>query len=280
MGIILVGQTSMRRYDPDMSKILSTLLVTALLSTPAIAAPKPAKPKPPVLSCKIATPEGLSYTVIKAGKGERPGADAKVKVNYKGMLTADGKEFDSGQSVEFKVGGVIPGFAQGLQLMQPGGSYRLCIPSKLGYGESGTGPIPANADLVFEVDLLSFTTPPPKPVVPLAERACSNTTGSGLGYLAIKQGNGKTPTETDMALVDFTTFDGKTGASLEKREWEKIPLSQATAVFVEALKMMKVGSSYTFCLPKSKTEDDAIAGEPEINIRVDLLDVRPAPATE
>lgn len=280
MGIILVGQTSLRRYQPYMSKIFPALFVTALLSTPAIAAPKPVKPKPPVLSCKIATPEGLSYTVIKAGKGERPGADAKVKVNYKGMLTADGSEFDSGQNAEFKVGGVIPGFAQGLQLMQPGGNYRLCIPSKLGYGETGTGPIPANADLVFEVDLLSFTTPPPKPVVPLAERACSNTTGSGLGYLAIKQGNGKKPSEADMALVDFTTFDGKTGVSLEKREWEKIPLSQATAVFVEALKMMQVGSSYTFCLPKPKEGDAAASAEPEINIRVDLLDVRPAPVLD
>lgn len=269
-----------RRYQPVMHKTLSALLVTALLSSPALAAPKPAKAKPPVLSCKTATPEGLSYTVLKAGKGERPSADAKVKVNYKGMLTADGSEFDSGKAVEFKVGGVIPGFAQGLQLMQPGGSYRLCIPSKLGYGEAGTGPIPANADLVFEVDLLSFTTPPPKPVIPVVERACANVTGSGLGYLAIKQGTGKTPTEADMALVDFTTFDGKTGASLEKREWEKIPLSQATAVFVEALKMMPVGSSYTFCLPKPKAEDGAVSGEPEINIRVDLLDVRPAPAVD
>ena len=79
-----------RRYQPDMHKTLSTLVIAALLSSPALAAAKPAKPKPPVLSCKTATPEGLSYTVLKAGKGERPGADAKVKVNYKGMLTADG----------------------------------------------------------------------------------------------------------------------------------------------------------------------------------------------
>lgn len=279
-GTIAVGQMPVSRYQPDMHKTLSPLVITALLSTPAIAAPKSTEPKAPVLSCKNATSEGLSYTVVKAGKGERPGADAKVKVNYKGMLTADGSEFDSGQSAEFKVGGVIPGFAQGLQLMQAGGSYRLCIPSKLGYGETGTGPIPANADLVFEVDLLSFTTPPRKSVVPLAERACSNTTGSGLGYLEIMQGNGKTPTESDIALVDFTTFDAKTGVSLEKREWEKIPLAQATAVFAEALKMMKIGSSYTFCLPKPAAEDAMVPGEPEINIRVDLLDVRPAPAVD
>lgn len=252
------------------------LLVPAIIGTPAIAAPKPVKPKPSVLSCKTAATDGLAYTVIKPGKGDKPGADAKVKVDYKGMLTADGTEFDSGKAAEFKVGSVIPGFAQGLQLMQPDGSYRLCIPSKLGYGEAGTGPIPANADLVFEVDLLSFTTPPPKPIVPVAERSCDQTTTSGLGYRALKTGTGKIPGNSDMTLVDFSTFDAKTGVTMEKREWEKIPLSKATAIFAEGLKMMQIGASYTFCLPKTA---DA-AAQPEINIRVDLLDIRPAPAVD
>lgn len=265
------------------SKML--LRATAALITPALligampsfaATPKTAKAKPPVLTCKAVAADGLTYTVIKAGKGDKPSADSKVKVNYKGMLTADGTKFDEGKGTEFKVGGVIPGFAQGLQLMQPGGSYRLCIPSKLGYGEAGTGPIPANADLVFEVELLSFTTPPPKPVVPLAERTCDQTTASGLGYRAVKTGTGKAPTDTDMTLVDFTTFDAKTGVTLEKREWEKIPLAQATPIFAEGLKMMQVGSSYTFCLPRTAET----AAQPDINIRVDLLDVRPASAVE
>ena len=257
----------------------AALLTPALMIsvTPSFAAtPKAAKAKPPVLTCRTAAADGLTYTVIKAGKDYKPGADAKVKVNYKGMLTSDGKEFDSGKGAEFRVGGVIPGFAQGLQLMQPGGSYRLCIPSKLGYGEAGTGPIPANADLVFEVELLSFTSPPPKPVIPVAERSCNQGTASGLGYLILKTGTGKTPTDADMTLVDFTTFDAKTGVTLEKREWEKIPLAQATPIFAEGLKMMPVGSSYTFCLPKAAET----AGQPEVNIRVDLLDVRAAPVPE
>ncbi len=260
---------------------VSALITPTLLigTTPASAAtPKAAKPKPPVLTCKTATPEGLSYTVIKPGKGEKPAADAKVTVNYKGFLKSDGSEFDAGEATQFRVGGVIPGFSQGLQMMQPGGKYRLCIPSKLGYGEAGTGPIPANADLVFEVELLSFTTPPPKPIIPLAERTCDKTTASGLGYQVIKQGTGKVPTDADMALVDFTTFDAKTGVVMEKREWEKIPLAQASAVFGEVLKMMQVGSSYTFCLPKP--EAVAATPEPEINIRVDLLDVRVAAMVE
>ncbi len=259
-----------------MHKTFSILLIPALLATPAIAAPKPAKPKPPVLTCKTAAADGLTYTVIKAGKGDKPGADAKVKVNYKGMLTSDGSEFDKGEGAEFKVGGVIPGFAQGLQLMQPGGSYRLCIPSKLGYGEAGTGPIPANADLVFEVELLSFTTPPPKPVIPVAERSCDKSTASGLGFAILKPGTGRAPTNADMALVDFTVFDATSGAVQDKREWEKIPVGQASAIFAEGLKMMQIGATYRFCIPKPA--DAQNMPEASSNIIVSLLDLRPAPA--
>lgn len=265
-------------YQPAMHKTLWLFALPALLATPAQAAPKPAKPKPPVLTCKTAAADGLTYTVIKAGKGEKPTAASKVKVNYKGMLTSDGSKFDEGKGTEFKVGGVIPGFAQGLQLMQPGGSSRLCIPSKLGYGETGTGPIPANADLVFEVELLSFTTPPPKPVIPVAERSCDKITASGLGYAMVKPGAGRAPTDADMALVDFTVFDATSGVVQDKREWEKVPLSQASAIFAEGLKMMQIGATYRFCIPKP-TDPQAVP-EANSNIIISLLDVRPAPVAE
>lgn len=264
------------------SSTLKRAFITAALTPSLIlafapahaAAPIAAKPKPPVLTCTVKTPEGLSYTVIKPGKGERPSAESKVTVNYKGILTSDGTEFDAGQEAQFPVGGVIPGFAQGLQLMQPGGSYRLCIPAALGYGETGTGPIPANADLVFEVDLLSFTNPPPKPVIPVAERACSQTTASGLGFDVVTSGAGKKPADGDVALVDFTVFDASTGVVQQKREWEKIPLSQASPIFSESLKMMGIGSTYRFCVPK------AADAAPESNIVVTLIDLRPAPTAD
>jgi FKBP-type peptidyl-prolyl cis-trans isomerase len=265
-----------------LKRVTAALLTPALLisATPSFAVmPKTTKAQVPVLTCKTAAADGLTYTVIKAGKGDKPGADSKVKVNYKGMLTSDGSTFDSGNGIEFKVAGVIVGFAQGLQLMQSGGSYRICIPSKLGYGETGTGPIPGNADLVFEVDMLSFTNPPPKPVIPLAERTCDQTTASGLGYRVIKTGTGRKPVDGDVTLVDFTTFDANTGVTMEKREWEKIALAQVTPMFGEALKLIAAGSNYTVCIPPPKGED-AAAPQPQINIRVDLLDVRPAPVTD
>ena len=87
----------------------------------------------------------------------RPAASDAVKVNYIGYLAATGEVFDQGMGVEFPVGGVIPGFSQGLQAMGKGGVSRLCIPAALGYGERGAGPIPASSDLVFQVELVDIS---------------------------------------------------------------------------------------------------------------------------
>jgi FKBP-type peptidyl-prolyl cis-trans isomerase len=107
------------------------------------------------------TASGLQYQVVREGTGPKPTAEDTIKVNYLGT-TLDGKKFDSsydrGQPAEFKVGGVIPGWTEGMQLMSVGSKYVFWIPSKLGYGPQGTpgGPIGPNATLKFEVELLSI----------------------------------------------------------------------------------------------------------------------------
>ena len=106
--------------------------------------------------CSTATASGLGITTVKVGKGAKPTATDVVLVNYKGRLAADGKEFDKGERVPFPVDGLVPGFTEGLKLMQKDGSYKLCIPAALGYGDKAQGPIPANADLIFDVDLIDF----------------------------------------------------------------------------------------------------------------------------
>lgn len=105
------------------------------------------------------TASGLQYEVISEGSGEKPSSSDTVRVHYEGTLI-DGTVFDSsyerGEPVEFPLNGVIPGWTEGLQLMNTGGKYRLVIPSELGYGPGGAGPIPPSSTLIFTVELLSI----------------------------------------------------------------------------------------------------------------------------
>lgn len=106
--------------------------------------------------CGANSASGLGYTIVKAGTGERPTESDVVLVNYKGYVAATGAPFDDAGPVPIPVSRVIPGFSEGLKLMQRGGSYKLCIPPSLGYGSKGVGPIPADSTLIFLIDLIDF----------------------------------------------------------------------------------------------------------------------------
>lgn len=103
------------------------------------------------------TASGLRIQTVFPGDGPNPSKADVALINYRGTFK-DGKEFDSGQRVPMPVERVVPGFSEGLQLMQRGGSYRICIPSALAYGKqgAGNGAIPPNATLVFDIDLIDF----------------------------------------------------------------------------------------------------------------------------
>jgi FKBP-type peptidyl-prolyl cis-trans isomerase FkpA len=100
-------------------------------------------------------PASVKVITERAGSGPSPTAEDVVLINYKGML-ADGKVFDQGQKAPLQVSGVIPGFTKALEQMQRGGKYKVHIPASLGYGPKATGPIPANSDLDFEIELIDF----------------------------------------------------------------------------------------------------------------------------
>jgi FKBP-type peptidyl-prolyl cis-trans isomerase len=106
------------------------------------------------------TPSGLKYWDIKVGTGQEAKEGDHVKVHYTGWLTS-GKKFDSSvdahQPYEFTLGKgeVIKGWDEGVAGMKVGGKRQLRIPPELGYGEKGyPGVIPANATLIFDVQLL------------------------------------------------------------------------------------------------------------------------------
>ena len=107
----------------------------------------------------VTLPSGLQYKIITPGTGPKPTADDTVVCNYSGTLL-NGKKFDSsykrGQPAEFPLKGVIKGWTEALQLMPVGSKWQLFIPSDLAYGPQGRGPIPPNATLIFQVELLSI----------------------------------------------------------------------------------------------------------------------------
>lgn len=107
----------------------------------------------------VQTASGLVVQTVLEGTGPEPSGEDTVKVHYHGTLV-DGSTFDSsvlrGSPISFPLNGVIKGWTEGLQLMKVGGKSKLTIPPELAYGDKGTGPIPPNATLVFEVELLAI----------------------------------------------------------------------------------------------------------------------------
>lgn len=109
----------------------------------------------------MVTASGLVYRSLKEGTGASPTAEDTVRVHYRGTFP-DGKEFDSshsrGRPAEFPLDRVIKCWTEGVQRIKVGGKARLTCPSDIAYGARGTpgGPIPPNAVLQFEVELLGL----------------------------------------------------------------------------------------------------------------------------
>lgn len=147
------GEQGMGRAVAPNSTTVWQLTLTGINQVPAFVKVDEAKAK--------TTANGIRYEVLKEGTGASPKATDVVTVNYSGWLT-DGKLFDSsharGETATFGLNEVIPGWAEAVQAMKVGGSARFLIPAKLAYGErppQGSS-IPANADLVFQIDLQSI----------------------------------------------------------------------------------------------------------------------------
>jgi FKBP-type peptidyl-prolyl cis-trans isomerase FkpA len=112
-------------------------------------------------SAPAAPTSGLIYKSLKDGSGAQPAATDVVRVHYKGTFP-DGKEFDSsykrGEPTQFPLNRVIKCWTEGVQKMKVGGKAQLICPPDIAYGARGTpgGPIPPNATLHFEIELLGI----------------------------------------------------------------------------------------------------------------------------
>jgi peptidylprolyl isomerase len=227
----------------------------ALASLPTLRAQDPKPPAPAVEPTWQKTASGLEYAVLTAGTGKQPKAGDTVSVHYSGTLT-DGTPFDSsrdrGQPFSFKLGQgqVIRGWDEGLALMQVGARWKLRIPPELAYGANGRGKIPANATLIFDVELLDILA---MPEFHAPEAAKQQKTESGLKYEVVRPGSGEKlqPADGFVLRYAFWTKDGKLldCTEMHGNRIEGTIDNMALGVLREGPLLMQPGARYRFEVP-------------------------------
>jgi peptidylprolyl isomerase len=157
------------------------------------------------------TDSGLQIDIIEQGDGAVPQAGELVSVHYTGWLT-DGTQFDSsierGQPISFPLGqgGVIPGWDEGISLLNEGGKARLVIPPDLAYGAAGAGGvIPPDATLVFDVELVGIRAGAPEEPEDVAEDDYEVTDG-GVKIYDVVEGDGPVVEEGQQLTFHYTAW--------------------------------------------------------------------------
>lgn len=160
----------------------------------------------------VTTASGLVYCVLHQGQeGPHPALTDVVTVHYTGWLES-GKVFDSsrtrGVPAEFALGAVIEGWNEGVQLMTVGARYKFTIPSALAYGEEGRPPIiPANSNLIFDVELLALRKGPGIPTFQPLNPARSKVFEDGLKVEVLVPGEGEAAGDAITAAFHITVWD-------------------------------------------------------------------------
>ncbi len=219
------------------------------------------------------TKSGLQYVVLKAGPEDAKSPKSildNFSAHYTGWLKSNGQKFDSsydrGRPLEMSVGGVIPGWSEGLQLMKVGSKYKFIIPSNIGYGAQGSPPvIPGNADLVFDVELLDCTiVEVPDFKLPTEGMVNCSVEEGGLLVEEVKSGTGDPVNGVDRVTLDYTMWlpDGTlVDTSLRNPRDTVFDMRQiAVEGMALALKLMRAGGTTNVLIPASLAFGDQQRG--------------------
>ena len=259
-------------------------------------APPPTNPDKPEVEIPDEIPTELQVTVIEEGTGPEAAAGDTVIVDYVGVRTRDGVEFDNSYDrfepfpVVLGQGGVIAGWDQGLVGVQTGARVRLDIPSDLAYGPEARGEIIGeNEALTFLIDVRAVIQPadpadaPTEMGIPPSEGATDTTTTD------LIEGDGTELQAGQTAVINYVLFRGDNGVLLESSwEAEAVPVPTAEggfAGFVKGLPGMKVGGRRAIIVPPADAfgaEGNPPLGLPadtDMIIVVDLLGVYGQPTS-
>jgi len=158
------------------------------------------------VSGQVTTDSGLRYTDTVVGSGEAAVSNQVATVHYTGRLE-DGTQFDSSVGKEpfafiIDAGQVIPGWDEGVTGMKEGGKRTLVVPPELAYGADGNGPIPPNATIMFDIELLTISALPAEnpPEISGDEQELEG----GLKVIDVVEGTGEEAATGDTVFVHYT----------------------------------------------------------------------------
>jgi peptidylprolyl isomerase len=237
----------------------------------------------------VTTDSGLQVAVLEEGEGDSPESGQIVSVHYTGWLE-DGTVFDSsverGTPFQFPLGkgAVIAGWDEGIGLLNLGGRARLIIPSDLGYGERGSGIIPPDATLIFEVELLEILPGSPESPEEISEDDFT-VTDTGLKYFDIETGSGPEPVNGQLVVLDFTLWldDGtKLASSIDGGQALQYVQGSGELFpgFEEGIATMQVGGIRQLIIPPDLAYGETGAGGGQIPpnstliFEVELLEIQ------
>lgn len=263
---------------------------TSETGTSDTVAPPPTNPNKPEVEVPDEIPTELQVTVIEEGTGPAAEAGDTVIVDYVGVRTRDGVEFDNSYDrfepfpVVLGQGGVIAGWDEGLVGVQAGARVRLDIPSDLAYGAEARGEIIGeNEALTFLIDVRAVIQPPDPADAPTEAGVPASEGATETTFVDIVEGDGPELLAGQTGVINYVLFRGDNLVVLENG-WEADPVSVPTAEggfpgFVKGLPGMKVGGRRAIIVPPEDAfgpEGDPQLGLPagsDMIIVVDLLGV-------
>ncbi len=251
---------------------------------------------------------GIRYVIHTLGTGPSPSLSTCVRVNYTGTLLSDGSQFDANPSMKFALGGLITGWRIMFPKLPQGSKATLYIPSVYAYGTVSQDKIPANSNLIFEVEVLDvyayntagsycYNDPLLLPEVQLAKDVAiidqyladkgitAQTDASGLRYTVQSVGTGAAPTLSNCIQIKYTGKLLSDGSTFDQNSTGfKSPLKNLIQGLKAGMPLITKGSKATFYIPSgmaygTQSSGSKIPANANLIFQVELVDVTEYNAT-